>query len=98
MSCEGFHVYILKCSDDSYYVGLSNHLKQRLEVHNSGNGPRFTASRLPVVLAYSEPFRDLESAVKRERQIKKWTRAKKEALIRGDFATLKMLSKKRETQ
>ena len=97
MSSETFHVYILRCSDDSFYVGCSNNLKKRLEVHNSGNGPRYTASRLPVALAYSEPLPDLESAVKRERQIKKWTRAKKESLIQGDFATLKKLSKKQET-
>ncbi|MCH7988759.1 MAG: GIY-YIG nuclease family protein [Planctomycetes bacterium] len=98
MPSETFHVYILKCSDNSYYVGSTSNLNQRLKTHISGHGPQYTASRLPVELVYSELLPDLDSAVKRERQIKKWTRAKKEALIRGDLATLKMLSKKQKTR
>ena len=86
-------VYILKCADGSFYVGSAQDLEDRLKRHNSGNGAVFTALRLPVKLVYQEPCKNEDDAVKRERQIKKWSRAKKEALINGELETLKKLRK-----
>jgi putative endonuclease len=82
-------VYILQCRDDSYYIGSTQNVSQRLEVHRSGEGPAFTARRLPVRLIYQEPFARLEEAVRRETQLKRWSRAKKDALVSGN---LKLLS------
>jgi putative endonuclease len=78
------HVYILRCSDESYYVGLTRDLKARISVHNSASGPAFTASRRPVLLVYSESVPTAAAARVRERQIKRWSRIKKAALIAGD--------------
>jgi putative endonuclease len=85
-------VYILKCCDGSFYVGSTTDLAARIRVHQSGKGPKHTAARLPVSLVFSEQHPTLVSAVKRERQIKRWTRAKKEALIAGNLARLHDLS------
>ena len=88
-------VYILRCADGSYYVGRTTHLSSRVKAHNLGEGPKCTAARRPVRLAYSEQHLTLEEAITRERQLKRWTRAKKESLIRGDPVELKRLSKRR---
>ena len=90
-----YYFYILKCSDGSYYVGSAANLKERVDIHNQGRGPSYTSKRLPVLLVYHECFNSLDDAVKREHQVKKWSRAKKEALIRGEKETLKKLSKSR---
>ncbi len=90
---QNHFVYILKCADGSIYVGSAHDLEDRLKRHNSGNGAVFTALRRPVKLVYQEPYKYLDDAIKRERQIKKWSRAKKEALINGELETLKKLSK-----
>ena len=58
-----WHVYILKCSDDSFYVGLTNDLKQRIQDHKSGDGTQYTCARLPVSLEYSERFRSKKEAL-----------------------------------
>jgi putative endonuclease len=87
-------VYILECSDSSFYVGSTSDLAVRVEVHESGKGSKHTAARLPIRLAFSEQHSTLESAVKRERQIKRWTRAKKAALIAGEFGELHNLSRR----
>ena len=92
ISTEWF-VYILQCSDGSYYVGHTEDLKSRIEAHNRGVGAIYTASRTPVVLKYNESYPIKESAVKREVQLKNWSRAKKQALISGDIANLKKLSR-----
>ena len=89
-------VYILKCADGSFYVGSATDIEGRLKRHNSGNGAVYTTLRLPVKLVYQEPYKKLGNAVKRERQIKKWSRAKKEALINGELESLKKLSKSRD--
>jgi putative endonuclease len=88
-----FYVYILQCSDGSYYVGSTQDVLSRVTVHNSGKGPSFTAKRLPVFLVYQESFLTLNEAVHRERQLKGWTHAKKDALISGDRERLRALSK-----
>jgi predicted GIY-YIG superfamily endonuclease len=84
-------VYILRCADGTFYVGHTDDLELRLIAHNEGRGATHTRSRRPVVMAYSELHASLLSAVQRERQIKRWTRAKKEALIAGDLHRLKAL-------
>jgi putative endonuclease len=88
-------VYILKCSDGSYYIGHTNNIQERLIRHNTGQGAKWTACRLPVKLVYKEIFSTELQAIKRERQIKRWSHQKKEALISGNFKTLKVLSKSR---
>jgi predicted GIY-YIG superfamily endonuclease len=90
-----FVVYILRCSDDSYYVGHTCNLDQRLQYHNDGRGPIYTAARRPVRLAFAEAHPSLEAAIKRERQVKRWTREKKDALIAGDASRLHALAKRR---
>ena len=89
-------IYILKCSDSSYYVGHTAHIENRLKAHNCGKGAKHTAIRLPVTLVYHEPATSKATAMKREQQIKHWSKAKKEALVRGDLLSLKKLSKCRD--
>ncbi len=85
--------YILLCSDGSYYTGSTTNLDQRIADHNNGRYGGYTSSRLPVVLAWSQEFSDVRDAIALERQIKGWTRKKKEALIRGDFQLLHELAR-----
>ncbi len=89
------HVYILRCADGSYYIGLTEDLEGRENAHNNGRGSTYTFLRRPVRLVYSESYDSLEKGVGRERQLKRWSRTKKKALIVGDAATLKQLSKRR---
>ena len=93
----GAHVYMLRCADGSYYVGSARlGLERRLSEHNNGHYGGYTSKRLPVELAWSEHFPILTDAIAVERQIKGWSRAKKEALIRGDFDLIRQLSKRRD--
>ena len=80
-------VYILRCADCSYYVGShrGDDLGARIRQHDAGHGGAYTSRRLPVALVFSEWFGLITDAIAVERQIKGWSRAKKEALIRGDF-------------
>ena len=96
---DGAWPYILKCADGSYYTGTARTtLEQRLAEHNSGHLDGYTATRRPVTLVYSQWFDRITDAIAAERQVKGWSRAKKEALIRGDFEALKVLaSRKRPT-
>lgn len=84
-------VYIVRCADGSLYIGETSDLDLRLLRHNEGRASAFTARRRPVVLVYSEQYQTRQAALPRERQLKRWTRAKKEALIAGDPALLKRL-------
>ena len=86
-------VYIVKCSDDSYYTGFTSNLEQRIPEHNSQKYPGYTSTRLPVILVYSNRFNNADDAIRAEKQIKGWSRAKKEALIKGDSEKLKELSR-----
>ena len=90
-------VYILKCSDNSYYVGHTQNLEHRIKLHNSGKGAKHTATRRPVTLKYQEPASSQQEAIKRELQIKRWSRLKKEALIQRDMERLRNLSHSRST-
>ena len=76
-----YYVYMLKCADGSLYTGYTNDLQKRVGVHNSGRGAKYTKSRLPVRLVYSEEYQSKSSALKREAEIKKLTRSQKEKLI-----------------
>ncbi len=88
------HVYLARCSDGRLSAGHTCNLAAREKAHNAGFGGRYTATRRPVRIVYSEGFSDTEDAVARERQIKRWTVEKKEALIAGNLARLKSLSKR----
>jgi predicted GIY-YIG superfamily endonuclease len=85
-------VYILRCADASLYVGHTGDLKTRERTHNDGRGGTYTARRRPVRLIYSEEFATLEEARGRERQLKRWSRVKKEALIARNTSELRRLS------
>jgi len=85
------YVYILRCADGVLYIGETHDLAWRIDRHNDGSACRFTRGRGPVQLVYSEPHADRPAALRRERRLKRWTRAKKEALIAGDLALLKRL-------
>ena len=81
-------LYIVICADGSYYTGSTNNLALRLAQHQTGEGSVYTRSRLPVELVFTQEFPSEHEAFLRERQVKGWSRAKKEALIRGDFEAL----------
>ena len=91
-----YSVYILKCSDGSYYTGVTNYLKRRVQEHIDGINPTcYTYKRRPLELVYYEHYEFIEDAIMREKQIQKWSRKKKEALINNDEAALKQLAKNR---
>ena len=75
------HVYIVRCVDGTLYTGCARDPQARERVHNSGRGARYTAGRRPVSLVYSEAFDSLGEALRRERELKRWTRRKKDALV-----------------
>ena len=90
------YVYILKCSDNTYYTGVTSKLTQRLFQHETGFYPDcYTAERRPVSLVFYAEFTDINFAIEKEKQIKKWSKAKKEALINGDYDDLPNLAKKK---
>lgn len=81
-----YYVYLLKCADDSYYTGSTNDVERRLYEHQSGaNSTAYTFSRRPVELVWSGEFATRREALDFEYQVKGWSRAKKEALIRNDW-------------
>jgi putative endonuclease len=88
-------VYILECADGSYYVGSTRNVKSRLWQHQQGLGAEYTTRRLPVRLAYAHEFVRVADAFSMEKRVQGWSRAKREALIRGDFAALPNLSRRR---
>lgn len=91
-----YYTYILKCSDNSYYVGVTNNIDRRLNEHQEGvNETCYTFRRRPVKLLFFEMFIDVKQAITREKQIKRWSRAKKEALINSELNELINFSKKK---
>ena len=93
MATKFLYVYILKCADDSYYVGVTNDVELRVAQHSSGaNETSYTNSRLPVELVYVEQYADCNLAIAREKQIKGWTRAKKKALVDENWDKLRELA------
>jgi len=90
------HVYILRCSDGSYYVGSTRNLDHRLWQHHEGIGCAYTRDRRPVELVFAQEYARVSEAWAAERKIHGWSRAKREALIFGDFEALPGLSKNRQ--
>jgi predicted GIY-YIG superfamily endonuclease len=88
-----FWVYILKCSDGSYYTGHTDNLEKRIAEHKSGLLGCYTATRLPVTLAFSQEFPSRIEALSSEQQIKGWSRKKKEAMMRSDWEEVSRLAK-----
>jgi tRNA/rRNA methyltransferase len=91
---KNYYVYMLKCSDNSYYIGHTRDLEARFAEHNNMQGGRYTSSRLPTQMVFAQEFATQNDAFAIERQIKGWTRDKKEALISKDWNLIKNLSKK----
>jgi putative endonuclease len=88
-----YYVYILKCTDNSFYTGITNNIELRLQQHQSGfNKNCYTYKKRPVALKFQQGFNDVLQAIYFEKKIKGWTRAKKLALINGDYNMLKILS------
>ena len=85
-------VYMLRCSDGSYYVGSTTNLEVRLAQHQIGEGAAYTRRRRPVELVWFEEFSRVDQAFAREKQVQGWSRAKREALIAGKFGQLPGLS------
>ena len=86
-------MYILQCSDGSYYVGSTTDLEKRVREHDEGRGAKYTARRRPVKLVYAAEFASIAESYEREKQVQGWGRKKREALIRGDYDTLPELAK-----
>jgi putative endonuclease len=78
-----FYCYIARCLDKTLYTGYCVDLKQREKKHNAGEGARYTRSRLPIKILYWESFRSKSKAMKREAEIKKWSKIKKEVLVKS---------------
>jgi len=91
-----YYVYLLCCSDDTFYTGVTNDVWRRLEEHQQGLNPTsYTYKRRPVTLSYFAEFSDPLTAIAKEKQIKKWSKAKKQALIDEHWDDLIKASKKR---
>lgn len=92
---QNFFVYILKCSDGSYYVGHTDDIERRFTEHQNGDFEGYTAARLPVELVFLQAFQTRDEAFVVERRIKDWNRRKKEALIAENWAELQEAAKKK---
>jgi putative endonuclease len=92
-----FHCYILRCSDGTYYVGHTDNLDLRLGQHQTGCFTGYTFKRRPVELVWNETFQSRDDAKTAERQVKGWSRAKKEALIVGDWQLVSKLARCRSS-
>ena len=92
-----YFVYILKCSDGSYYTGYTSDIGRRVNEHNFEKYNGYTSSRLPVTVVFHQEFSNLDEAIRAEKQIKGWSRKKKEGLINGNFDILKKLSECKNT-
>jgi putative endonuclease len=96
MNGQGAFLYILRCADGSYYIGTTRtSLEMRIAQHNPGTFGGYTETRRPVTLVFSQWFERVTDAIENERKLKKWSRAKKEAFIRGDFVALRALAARR---
>ena len=91
-----FYAYLLRCNDGSYYAGHTDDLELRMAQHANGAFGGYTAKRLPVMLVWSESFATRDEAFAAERRIKGWSRAKKEALIAGDWELVSQLARNRQ--
>ena len=90
-----YYVYILLCNDKTYYTGVTNNISRRMIEHETGENPAsYTFFRRPLKLVFYTEFSNVEFAIEKEKQIKKWSKKKKRALINGEYETLPNLSKK----
>ena len=90
-----FWIYILRCRDKSYYVGHTDNLENRIFQHKNKLIPGcYTCTKLPVQLVYSQDFPTREEAIAAEQKLKKWSRRKKEAFMRGDWVALSAYAKR----
>ena len=90
---KSYYVYIAKCADDSYYTGVTNDLERRLSEHNSGrDSGAYTFTRRPVEIVFAHEFNDVQQEIAFEKQIKGWSRKKKEAIIADRWEDLKRLA------
>jgi predicted GIY-YIG superfamily endonuclease len=87
--------YIVRCADDTLYVGHTADLASREQIHNDGKGATYTAARRPVRMIYAEEHSSTANAIARERQLKRWNQKKKEALIADDRVALSSLARRR---
>ena len=78
----GWWIYIVQCNDDTLYTGSTNDVEKRITTHNAGHGAKYTSSRLPVKLVYSEKCVDHSTALRREYEIKQLSRVQKQAMIK----------------
>ena len=91
-----YYVYILECSDKSFYVGVTSQLSERVKQHNSEDYPNtYVYKRRPAKLVWYAQFSNPQMAIDKEKQIKKWSRSKKQSLINGDYDSLIEKSKKK---
>ena len=90
-----FYAYLLRCNDGSYYAGHTDDIERRFAEHATGAIGGYTAKRLPVMLVWSDSFMTRDEAFAAERKIKGWSRAKKEALIAGDWERISELARGR---
>lgn len=90
--------YILECADGSFYVGSTTNLELRMDQHQHGKGPGYTAERRPVALVWAHEFDKIDEAWAMERRLHGWRRAKKIALINGEFELLPVLSRSRDAR
>jgi putative endonuclease len=94
------HVYIVRCTDESLYIGYARDPQAREGVHNAGKGARYTCGRRPVRLVYSESFETIGDALRREHELKRWSKSRKEALVasaqrRGGYRPVVARSRRR---
>lgn len=81
MTCDFWFVYIAQCADDTLYIGISNDVTKRIQLHNSGRGAQYTKGRTPLKLLYQEKCLNKSAAAKREYELKTWSRQKKLQLL-----------------
>lgn len=94
---HNYYVYVLQCSDGSYYVGVTNDIEHRVWQHNEGiDQSAYTFTRRPVELKYQQHFQQIEETIKWEKQLKGWSRKKKEALIMNNWDEVKRLGKSKD--
>jgi len=90
-----FYVYVLRCIDYSYYVGHTDDIQRRIAQHDAGEIPGYTEGRKPVRLVFVQEFSNRDEALAAERQLKGWSRAKKEALILENWERVRLLARGR---
>jgi putative endonuclease len=91
-----WYVYILECQNKALYTGVTNRIERRFKDYQAGNGGHYTSYNRPKRILYTEGFKDKSEAETREQQIKRWSKSKKLALIKDDWAELRNLSKSRD--